>query len=89
MGQIEIINWKIYAFGIEIESRYWIAKEIVSMIKCCEEFSNENIFLNVDKISHDGKSEVCLIDINTENEEIKNKILSVAKKFLLFPVFLN
>lgn len=89
MNQIEIKKGEIHAFGIEINSRYGDANEIISMIKCCEEFFRKGISQEIKRISSDGKSCSCLIDTKTENEEKENKIFTIAEKILLSPPFLQ
>lgn len=59
----------IKAFGIEIMSRYGVAKEVIQMLGFCEALAEYGLSDFVEGCFYDGQSQCCVVTLHDEGPE--------------------
>lgn len=85
--QVDICSFR--AFGIELMSRYGVAKEMVEMLRFCEAVAKEGLHEFIENCFYDGQSQVCKIVIEDEEDpdgcpgrQFKPQIAAIAENYI-------
>lgn len=85
--QVDIASFR--AFGIEIMSRYGVAKELVEMLRFCEAVAKEGFNNFIENCFYDGQSNLCKIILEGEEDpdgcparQFKHEIAAIAEEYI-------
>jgi hypothetical protein len=73
----------LMAFGIEINSRYNHASEIIQMIQFAEECAKKNVEKHVERAFYDSKACICSFELDSKvrrGDKIAKAILMAASR---------